>query len=104
MTEHPGLVLRDGPTGRRAGLAGGPDVWEIVRAIRSARVAEPGLDPDELLTLVTCNTGVPAHLLRTAVRYRASYPAEIDREIEAATRAEDAAEQAWRRETDLLAR
>jgi hypothetical protein len=36
-SEHPGIMFRPGPTGRRAGLAGGPDVWEIVRAIRSGR-------------------------------------------------------------------
>ena len=27
--EHPMLTFRDGPTGRRAGLIGGPDVWEV---------------------------------------------------------------------------
>src|SRR5579863_9557786 len=27
--EHPLIVFRDGPTGRRAGLLGGPDVWEV---------------------------------------------------------------------------
>src|SRR5258708_1732235 len=32
----PGIVYRDGPTGRRAGLVGGPDVWEVVRAVRGA--------------------------------------------------------------------
>lgn len=104
MTEHPGVVFREGPTGRRAGLAGGADVWEIVRAVKSARVAEPDLDQDEVLTLVMSNTGTPVHLLRTAIRYWASYPDEIDREIDAATTAEDAAEEAWRREHDLLAR
>ena len=30
----PGLVFRDGPTARRAAASGGPDVWEIVRALR----------------------------------------------------------------------
>ena len=28
MDEHPGVMFRDGPTGRRAVLVGGPDVWE----------------------------------------------------------------------------
>lgn len=28
--EHPLVTFRDGPTGRRAGLVGGPDVWEVV--------------------------------------------------------------------------
>ena len=41
MSEHPGIVFRAGPTGRRASLASGPDVWEAVRAIKSARTAEP---------------------------------------------------------------
>src|ERR1700688_4510809 len=27
--EHPMITFRDGPTGRRAGLIGGPDVWEV---------------------------------------------------------------------------
>ncbi|HYP73167.1 MAG TPA: hypothetical protein VEP72_03705, partial [Microbacterium sp.] len=34
--EFPGIVFRDGPSGRRAGLAGGPDVWEVVSAVRDA--------------------------------------------------------------------
>ena len=103
MGEHPGIVFRPGPTGRRAALAGGPDVWEVVRAVKSARVAESGLAEEDLLTLVTGNTGIPLRLIRTAVRYWASYPEEIDAEIAAATAAEDAAEHAWQRERQLLA-
>jgi len=45
----------------------------------------------------------PIRLLRIAIRYWASYPAEIDAEIAAADRAEDLAEQAWLREQRLLA-
>jgi hypothetical protein len=103
MSEHPGIVFRPGPTGRRAGLAGGPDVWETVRAVKSARTAEPDLPEDDLLSMVAGNTGVPAHLLRIAIRYWASYPDEIDAEIATAGRAEELAEQAWQREQRLLA-
>jgi hypothetical protein len=103
MTEHPGIAFRAGPTGRRAALANGPDVWEAVRAVKSARTAERGLSEDDLLALVASNTGVPVRLLRIAIRYWASYPGEIDTEIAAAQAAEDAAENAWRRERDLLA-
>jgi hypothetical protein len=103
MSEHPGIVFRPGPTGRRAGLASGPDVWEVVRAIKSARAAEPGLAEDDLLALVSDNTGIPVRLLRIAVRYWASYSEEIDAEITAADTAEDLAEDAWRRERHLLA-
>jgi hypothetical protein len=104
MTEQPGIVFRDGPTGRRAGLVGGPDVWEVVRAVRSARTAEPQLTEEEILALVAANSGLPLRLVRTAVRYWASYPDEVDAEIDNAAAAEDAAEQAWQRERRLLAR
>jgi hypothetical protein len=103
MSEHPGIVFRPGPTGRRAGLVGGPDVWELIRAVKSARTHEPGLAEDELLTLIADNTGIPVRLIRAAVRYWASYPDEVDAEIAAAEAADDAAEDAWRRERRLLA-
>ncbi len=103
MSEHPGIVFRPGPTGRRAGLVSGPDVWEVVRAVKSARAAEPRLAEDGLLTMVAENTGIPVRLIRVAVRYWASYPNEIDTEIAVADAAEDAAEDAWRRERQLLA-
>src|SRR5438552_3612952 len=35
LDEHPGIVFRSGPAGRRAGLVGGPDVWEVVAVHRS---------------------------------------------------------------------
>lgn len=102
-TEHPGVTFREGPTGRRAGLIGGPDVWEVVRAVRSARAAEPELTENNLLALVADSSTLPVRLLRTALRYWASYPDEVDAEIAAADEAESAAERAWQREQDLLA-
>jgi hypothetical protein len=103
MAEHPGVTFRPGPTGRRAALAGGPDVWEVIRAVKSAHATEPGLNSDDLVSLVSDNTGVPLHLVTTAVRYWAAYPGEVDAEIAAAYAAEEAAEQAWLRERELLA-
>jgi hypothetical protein len=103
MEEHPGIMFRPGPSGRRAGLVSGPDVWEVVRAVKSARRSEPDLPEDELIALLADNTGVPARSITVAVRYWASYPDEVDAEIAAAEAAEDAAEQAWRRERRLLA-
>src|SRR6266576_4213473 len=34
MADHPGVIFKDGPSGRRAALAFGPDVWEIVKFLR----------------------------------------------------------------------
>jgi hypothetical protein len=103
MAEHPGIIFRAGPTGRRAALAEGPDIWEVIRAIKSAHTTEPGLHDEDLLRLVGNNTGIALCLLSTAVRYWAAYPEEIDAEITAADTAEEAAEQAWLRERQLLA-
>ncbi len=103
MAEHPGIIFRSGPTGRRAALAEGPDVWEVIRAIKSAHAAEPGLNSDDLVSLVSDNTGTALRLVTTAVRYWAAYPSEVDAEIAAADAAEETAEQAWLRERQLLA-
>src|ERR1700685_1369130 len=89
MAEHPGVIFRSGPTGRRAALAGRPDVWEDIRAVKSAHALEPGLDSDDLVSLVSENTGIAPRQLTTAVRYWAAYPGEVD----AADAAEQAAEQ-----------
>lgn len=37
---HPGIVFKPGPAGRRAALAGGPDVWEIAAALRHTSGSE----------------------------------------------------------------
>ncbi|MHB2001742.1 MAG: hypothetical protein ACYCSI_16410 [Solirubrobacteraceae bacterium] len=37
---HPGIVFKPGPSGRRAALAGGPDVWEVVAALVATRGSE----------------------------------------------------------------
>jgi hypothetical protein len=103
MAEHHGIVFRPGPTGRRAGLSAGPDVWEIVRALKGAKEAEPELSADELLELIASQTDVHVELLKRAVRYWASYPEEVDARIAAANAAEEAFEEAWRRDQRMLA-
>ncbi|HJQ02080.1 MAG TPA: hypothetical protein VJ851_10795 [Jatrophihabitans sp.] len=104
MAEHPGVVFRDGPTGRRAVLMGGPDVREVIRAVRSARAGEPELDADAIVALVSANTGVPARLAETAIRYWSAYPDEIDLWIEETETFEERALRSWERRQDLLAR
>lgn len=95
---HPGIVFRDGPTGRRAGLAAGPDVWEVVSSMRSTgeRGEEAVPATAELLSLTD-------QQVRTAVRYYSDYPEEIDERIRRNVEEADAAEAAWRREQAALA-
>lgn len=104
MEEHPGVIFRDGPAGRRATLVGGPDVWEVIRAVRSARAAEPELSERELLDLVEVNSGLPPRQLRTAVDYWGAYPAEVDALVEHADRIEAAGLAATERTDTLLRR
>jgi hypothetical protein len=103
MDEHPGVVFRDGRTGRRAVLVGGPDVREVIRAVKSARAAEPDFGATDVVTLVEANTGVPARLVDVAVRYWSSYPDEIDAWIAEADALEADALAAWERQQELLA-
>ena len=102
--DYPLVIFRDGPAGRRARLIGGPDVWEVARAVRNARATEPDLAPDALLELVGDTSGVPAGLLRAAIDYWAAYPDEIDAWIDRADAEASEAEQRWHREQALLAR
>ena len=102
MVDHPGIMFRDGPAGRRAVVVGGPDVWEIVRAVKSARAHEPDLDGDGVVALVVRNTGVDERLVRIAIRYWAQYPDEIDAEVERAEDAERTAVEASERARRLL--
>jgi hypothetical protein len=75
----------------------------LVRAVRSSHASEADLPENDLLAMVAENTGLPARIIRVAVRYWATYPDEIEAEIAAADTAEAAAEEAWRRERQLLA-
>jgi hypothetical protein len=103
MEEHPGVMFRDGPMGRRATLVAGPDVWEVIRAVRSARAGEPDLSEAEILDLVADNAGVASRLVRVAVDYWAAFPIEVDALVEHAARTEEAHRAAAERSRGLLA-
>ena len=78
----PGIVYRDGPTGRRAGIVGGPDVWEIVRALAYAK----GRGEARLRAVAKAHD-LPLGRARLAVEFYAAFPGEIDERIEADERA-----------------
>ena len=98
LTEHPGITFKDGPTGRRAALFLGPDVWEVAKTMREldergeAAVAAAA----ELLNLAP-------EQVRVALRYYAAFPEEIEAEITLADEESQAAERSWRFQQRLLA-
>jgi len=74
VAEHPGIIFRDGPTGRRPGLSGhGLDVWEIVEIIQNE-----GGNPQE----ATAYLGINPTLVNAAQDYYLDYTAEIDQWID----------------------
>ena len=103
MEEHPGVIFHDGPMGRRATLVGGPDVWEIIQALRSARTAEPEMNEAELLELVADNGGVAPRLVRIALDYWAAHPDDVDALVDHAARIDDSQRTAAERTRGLLA-
>jgi hypothetical protein len=100
--EHPGIMFRPGPTGRRAGLVGGPDVWEVIGALQAVRAQDPDLADESLVEAVADVTGLNPRLVRVAVRYYTAYPDEVDERIAANREAAREAEAAWQAENDLL--
>lgn len=95
---HPAISFRDGPAGRRAGLVGGPDVWEIIAALRTAPEKR-----EARVAALAQRLGLTEGNVRTAIRYYSEYPDEVDSWI-AANAAEAASlETAIEREHELLA-
>ena len=93
---HPLVDFVDGPSGRRARLAGGPDVDRVIRALTSTQEAEPRLTIDEVLSMVGETSDIPLQAIRAAVEYWADFPEEIDARIVDGRKAESEAREKWR--------
>jgi hypothetical protein len=102
MDEHPEVIFRDGPAGRRAVMIGGPDVWEVVRAVRGMRAAEPSLSAAKLLAAVEQASGVSQRMLTAALDYWSAYPDEVEAMIEHADRIEAELSRSAERSAGLL--
>jgi hypothetical protein len=96
---HPSVVFRPGPSGRRACLAGGPDIDEVISTLLDGDVP-----PDGRVERAAELLGLAPPQIEAALGYYADYTAEIDREIAANIAAAEHEEARWRRQQDLLAR
>ncbi|MDQ4040624.1 MAG: hypothetical protein M3141_02615 [Actinomycetota bacterium] len=92
MEDHPGIVFRDGPTGRRAALAAGPDVWEVVETLQGTGLS------GEKAVVATAEWGNLTPLqVRAAVRYYADFREEIDERIQLNRQEAERQRAAWER-------
>lgn len=102
MDTHPGVIFRDGPAGRRATIIAGPDVWEVIRAIKDVRETDASATGEEALAVVQDSTGLSRRIMDIAVGYYADYPDEVDALIAEAESVEAGLEQALERRRSLL--
>ncbi len=98
MGDFPGIVFKDGPTGRRAAIVAGPDIWEVITFL-----AESDERGELAIEAAAEMLALPQARIRVAIDYYTAYAAEIDAEIRAAEAASRAAEAAWRSRRELLA-
>src|SRR5579859_4994600 len=98
MADHPGVIFKDGPSGRRAALAFGPDIWEIIKFLREVDERGPGAI-DAAAEVFAVDTS----RISTAISYYGDFADEIGAEIAEADEASARAEAAWRVQQQLIA-
>src|SRR3984957_20228564 len=98
MADHPGVIFKDGPSGRRAALAYGPDVWEVIKFLREVDERGPGAI-DAAAEVFAVDTS----RIATAISYYGDFSDEIDAEITEADEVSARAEAAWLVQQQLIA-
>jgi hypothetical protein len=99
MAEHPGIVFRSGPAARRPAIAGGPDVWEVIRLFLQLEE-----ESEDAITRTAELASLAPEQVRLALRYYATYRDEIDDWIRIVDEEAERAQAAWEREQALLRR
>lgn len=97
MADHPGVVFRDGPAGRRPALVVGPDIWELVTFLRE--IDERG---EAAVSAAAETFDLPTSRVAVGIRYYTAFPAEIDAWIDDSQAASEQAELEWQRRRTLL--
>lgn len=75
--DYPGIVFRGPAHDRRAALAGGPDVWEVVGRLQELDGAE-----EHRVALLAEESDLSPRLIRLALDYAAEHPKDVLARIE----------------------
>jgi hypothetical protein len=75
--DYPGIVFRGPAHDRRAAIAGGPDVWEVV-----SRLQELDGTEEQRISRLSSESDVHPRLIRIAVDYGADHPDDVLSRIE----------------------
>src|ERR1700683_1265845 len=76
IEDHPGIVFKDGPAGRRAALVMGPDVWQVVKTLK-----ETGPAQEQAIAGAMFWGNLSRAQVEVAIRYYADFPEEVDERI-----------------------
>lgn len=98
VRRHPLITFRDGRSGRRAALVGGPDVWEVVSGIVGGDVPV-----EERVPRAVGLFNLSMEQVDAALGYYASYTDEIDAAIATNIAEADEAEAHWLKRQRLIA-
>ncbi|WP_067848652.1 hypothetical protein [Nocardia lijiangensis] len=74
--EHPGIVFRGPIHDRRAALAAGPEIWEVV-----ARLLELDGPVERRIAVLSGQSDLQSHKIQTALAYAREYGVEIGARI-----------------------
>lgn len=97
MEAHPMVVFRDGPSGRRPVLTGGPEVVDVIGATVGGDVPV-----SERRSRVAALLGIPEVLVDAALAYYADHTGEIDALLAERNRLAEETEASWQRQRELL--
>ena len=97
MEAHPMVVFRDGPSGRRPQLVGGPDVSDVVGTIVGGDVPV-----DQRRSRSAEVLGLSQALVDAAMAYYADNTDEVDTDLQLRAELANTAEVAWRHQQELL--
>jgi hypothetical protein len=75
--DYPGIIFRGPAHDRRAALAAGPDVWEIV-----ARLQELDGSDEQRISLLSAESDLHPRLIRIALDYAADHADEVRTRID----------------------
>ena len=75
--DYPGIIFRGPARDRRAALAAGPDVWEVV-----ARLQELDGSEEQRISLLSAESDLHPRLIRIALDYAADHSDEVRARID----------------------
>ncbi len=96
--DHAGVIFRGPPHDRRAALAAGPDVWEII-----ARLQDLDGSVEQRVALVADETDLHPRQIRIAIDFAAEHPDDIEARIARNRAAVEASQRTAQQRHALLA-